>query len=48
MATQSMLAHCGGKQRTERQCADLLDRAGLRLRRVVPTQGVAVVEGVRA
>lgn len=44
----SMLAHCGGKQRTESQFAELLDRSGLRLERVVPTQGVAVVEGVRA
>lgn len=42
----SMLAHCGGKQRTEHQFADLLRRSGFRLERVVPTQGVAVVEGV--
>lgn len=42
----SMLAHCGGKQRTRTQFAELFELSGLRLNRVVPGRGVSVVEGV--
>ncbi|WP_033352858.1 methyltransferase [Nocardiopsis xinjiangensis] len=44
----SMLVQCGGKQRTERQFADLLRDSGFRLERIVPAQGIAVVEGTPA
>lgn len=44
----SMLAHCGGEQRTPERFAELFERAGLRLNRIVPGRGVSVVEGVLA
>ena len=44
----SMLTHCDGKQRTAAQLAGLLERSGLRMRRIVHTEGVSVVEGVGA
>ncbi|WP_433696647.1 methyltransferase [Nocardiopsis sp. CA-288880] len=44
----SMLAHCGGKQRTPTQFAELFEASGLRLNRVVSGVGVGVVEGVLA
>ena len=44
----SMLAHCGGKQRTRTEFAALFERSGLRLNRIVPGSGVSVVEGVLA
>lgn len=44
----SMLVHCGGKQRTPSQFAELFERAGLRLNRIVPGREVSVVEGVLA
>lgn len=44
----SMLAHCGGEQRTPDHFAKLFERAGLRLSRIVPGPEVSVVEGVLA
>lgn len=44
----SMLAHCDGRQRTRTEFAELLERSGLRLNRVVPGTGVSVIEGVPA
>ncbi|MEU2945183.1 methyltransferase [Nocardiopsis alba] len=44
----SMLVHCDGEQRTRPHLAELLDRSGLRLNRVVPCSGVSVVEAVAA
>lgn len=44
----SMLVHCGGEQRTPSRFAELFERAGLRLNRIVPGRGVSVVEGVLA
>ncbi|MEU3019266.1 methyltransferase [Nocardiopsis sp. NPDC007018] len=44
----SMLVHCDGKQRTRAEFAEVAERAGLRLNRVVPGTGVSVVELVRA
>lgn len=44
----SMLVHCDGKQRTRAEFAEVAERAGLRLNRVVPGPGVSVVELVRA
>jgi hypothetical protein len=42
-----LLANGAGMERTEAQYADLLDRAGFRLQRVVPTASpVSVVEAV--
>lgn len=42
-----MLVSAGGKERTEREYADLLSRAGFRLTRVVPTATpVAIIEAV--
>jgi hypothetical protein len=43
----NMLVLCDGKQRTEAEFAELLDRAGLRLSRVVPGGLCSVVEAVR-
>ena len=44
-----MLILTGGMERTEQQYADLLDRAGLRLTRVIPTpSAVSVIEAVSA
>jgi hypothetical protein len=37
LADLHMLVMYGGRERTRREHADLLDAAGLRLRRVVPT-----------
>ncbi|WP_307869211.1 methyltransferase [Nocardiopsis sp. B62] len=44
----SMLVHCDGKQRTRSEFAEVAERSGLRLNRVVPGLGVSVVELVRA
>lgn len=42
-----MLLFVGGRERTQAQLAGLLDRAGLRLTRVVPTiSPVSLVEAV--
>jgi len=44
----NMLVLLGGRERTREEYRDLFARAGLRLRRVVPTAGpLSVVEGVR-
>jgi ubiquinone/menaquinone biosynthesis C-methylase UbiE len=43
----NMLLLCGGRQRTEAELAELLERAGLELARVVPAGGSSVVEAVR-
>ena len=45
----TMLALTGGMERTEEEYADLLDRAGFRLTRVIPTASpVSVIEAVPA
>ncbi|MEU5977701.1 methyltransferase [Streptomyces sp. NPDC047315] len=44
----NMLVLCGGQQRTEAEFADLFDRAGLRLTRIVGAGLHSVVEAVRA
>lgn len=44
----SMLVHCGGEQRTPKQFAELFERVGLRLNRIVQGSEVSVVEGVLA
>jgi hypothetical protein len=45
----NMLVIAGGQERTREEFRDLFERAGLRLRRVVPTAGrVSVLEAVRA
>jgi hypothetical protein len=44
-----MLVNLGGRERTERQFAELLAAAGLQLTRIVPTQSpLSIVEGTRA
>jgi hypothetical protein len=45
----NMLAMTGGRERTEKEFADIFDRAGLRLTQVVPTHSplFSIVEGVR-
>ena len=48
MLDMQMLVMAGGRERTEPEYAALLDRAGYKLKRVVPTRGpVAVLEGVK-
>lgn len=48
MLDMQMLALAGGLERTEPEYAALLERAGYRLNRVVPTRGpVSVLEGVK-
>ncbi|GAB3477850.1 methyltransferase [Nocardiopsis coralliicola] len=44
----SMLAHCGGKQRTPTEFTTLLTTAGFRLTGITDCTGVSVVEGVPA
>ncbi|HEX6289825.1 MAG TPA: methyltransferase, partial [Herpetosiphonaceae bacterium] len=44
-----MLVFPGGQERTEKEYEQLLDKAGFRMRRVVPTTSVvSIVEGVPA
>lgn len=38
----------GGRERTEVEFAELFERAGLRLERIIPAEGSAVIEGVPA
>jgi ubiquinone/menaquinone biosynthesis C-methylase UbiE len=48
MLDMQMLALAGGRERTEPEYAALLDRAGYRLNRLVPTRGpVSVLEGIK-
>jgi hypothetical protein len=43
-----MLMVTGGRERTEREYGELLDKAGFRLTRAVPTASlVSIVEAVR-
>ena len=42
-----MMVNVGGRERTEAEFSALLDAAGFRLTRIIPTQGLwSVVEGV--
>ena len=44
-----MLVSAGGKERTQREYADLLARAGFRLNRVLPTPTpLAIIEAIPA
>ena len=44
-----MLVMTGGKERTEREYAELLASAGLRLRRIIPTESlISIIEADRA
>ena len=45
----NMLVMTGGRERTEAEYRALLDSAGLRLTRIIPTQTeMSVIEGVQA
>lgn len=44
-----MLVYAGGRERTEEEYCALLERAGLALRRVLPTTaGISILEAGRA